>query len=143
MAAEGFQFRSLYPYNKDREEDIDLQPGDILTVAEASLASLGLKDGDHEHPERLGWMVGVNKRTQQMGDFPGTYVQYVGPVTMSPSPSQPRQQRPLPVTPRPQPVPAQQGKSHFYLYSTFGELVDEGILDCLPGCPIHYGIWTL
>ncbi|XP_046906279.1 phosphatidylinositol 3-kinase regulatory subunit beta isoform X1 [Hypomesus transpacificus] len=111
MAAEGFQFRSLYPYNKDREEDIDLQPGDILTVAEASLASLGLKDGDHEHPERLGWMVGVNKRTQQMGDFPGTYVQYVGPVTMSPSPSQPRQQRPLPVTPRPQPVPAQQGTS--------------------------------
>ncbi|CAB1314139.1 unnamed protein product [Coregonus sp. 'balchen'] len=82
MAVEGFQFIALYVYNKDWEEDLDLRPGDILTVSKTSLTSLGLKDGDKEHPERLGWMVGVNERTKQRGDFPGTYVQYVGPVKM-------------------------------------------------------------
>uniref|UniRef100_A0A673X9M0 Phosphoinositide-3-kinase regulatory subunit 2 n=1 Tax=Salmo trutta TaxID=8032 RepID=A0A673X9M0_SALTR len=108
MAVEGFQFIALYVYNKDWEEDLDLQPGDILTVSKTSLTSLGLKDGDEEHPERLGWMVGVNKRTKQRGDFPGTYVQYVGPVKLYVAPNQPLQQRPLPAAPRPQPPPAQQ-----------------------------------
>lgn len=111
MPAEGFQFRALYLYNKDLDEDIDLQPGDILTVSKTSLASLGLQNGDEEHPELLGWILGVNERTKQRGDFPGTYVQYVGPVKMSPLHSQPRQQRPLPATPRPQPLPAQQETS--------------------------------
>uniref|UniRef100_A0A4W5PH50 Phosphoinositide-3-kinase regulatory subunit 2 n=1 Tax=Hucho hucho TaxID=62062 RepID=A0A4W5PH50_9TELE len=111
MAVEGFQFIALYVYNKDWEEDLDLQPGDILTVSKTSLTSLGLKDGDEEHPERLGWMVGVNKRTKQRGDFPGTYVQYVGPVKMYVGPNQPLQQRPLPAAPRPQPPPAQQGRT--------------------------------
>uniref|UniRef100_A0A673XB59 Phosphoinositide-3-kinase regulatory subunit 2 n=1 Tax=Salmo trutta TaxID=8032 RepID=A0A673XB59_SALTR len=111
MAVEGFQFIALYVYNKDWEEDLDLQPGDILTVSKTSLTSLGLKDGDEEHPERLGWMVGVNKRTKQRGDFPGTYVQYVGPVKLYVAPNQPLQQRPLPAAPRPQPPPAQQGRT--------------------------------
>ncbi|XP_023827803.1 phosphatidylinositol 3-kinase regulatory subunit gamma [Salvelinus sp. IW2-2015] len=111
MAVEGFQFIALYVYNKDWEEDLDLQPGDILTVSKTSLTFLGLKDGDEEHPDHLGWMVGVNKRTKQRGDFPGTYVQYVGPVKMYVAPNQPLQQRPLPAAPRPQPPPAQQGTS--------------------------------
>uniref|UniRef100_A0A8C8I6F7 Uncharacterized protein n=1 Tax=Oncorhynchus tshawytscha TaxID=74940 RepID=A0A8C8I6F7_ONCTS len=113
MAVEGFQFIANYVYNKDWEEDLDLQPGDILTVSKTSLTSLGLKDGDEEHPDCLGWMVGVNKRTKQRGDFPGTYVQYVGPVKMYVVPNQPLQQRPLPAAPRPQPPPAHQGRTQY------------------------------
>uniref|UniRef100_A0A8C9SYJ5 Phosphoinositide-3-kinase regulatory subunit 2 n=1 Tax=Scleropages formosus TaxID=113540 RepID=A0A8C9SYJ5_SCLFO len=100
MAVEGFQYRALYVYNKDWEEDIDLLPGDILTVDKASLLSLGFKEGDEEHPEQVGWIVGINERTKQRGDFPGTYVQYVGPVKMSLPSTQPRFQRPLPAAPR-------------------------------------------
>ncbi|XP_036376786.1 phosphatidylinositol 3-kinase regulatory subunit gamma-like isoform X2 [Megalops cyprinoides] len=111
MAAEGFQYRALYAYEKDRDEDMDLLPGDILTVNKASLLSLGFKEGDEEHPERVGWIVGINERTKQRGDFPGTYVQYVGPVKMSLPPNQPRFQRPLPAAPRPEPPPAQQAVS--------------------------------
>uniref|UniRef100_A0A8C9U2E4 Phosphoinositide-3-kinase regulatory subunit 2 n=1 Tax=Scleropages formosus TaxID=113540 RepID=A0A8C9U2E4_SCLFO len=108
MAVEGFQYRALYVYNKDWEEDIDLLPGDILTVDKASLLSLGFKEGDEEHPEQVGWIVGINERTKQRGDFPGTYVQYVGPVKMSLPSTQPRFQRPLPAAPRPKPPLAQQ-----------------------------------
>lgn len=105
MAVEGFQYRALYVYTKDLEEDVDLQPGDILTV---SKASLDFKEWDEERPELLGWLLGFNERTKQRGDFPGTYVQFVGPVRMAPPPSQPRSQRPLPAAPGPDP---QQGKA--------------------------------
>uniref|UniRef100_A0A6Q2X0K9 Phosphoinositide-3-kinase, regulatory subunit 2 (beta) n=1 Tax=Esox lucius TaxID=8010 RepID=A0A6Q2X0K9_ESOLU len=107
MAVEGFQYRALYVYTKDLEEDIDLQPGDILTVSKASLFSLDFKEGDEEHPELLGWLLGFNERTKQRGDFPGTYVQFVGPVRMSPPSSQPRSQRPLPAAPGPEPTASQ------------------------------------
>lgn len=110
MAAEGFQYRALYTYSKDLEDDIDLLPGDILTVSKASLQSLGFREGVEEHPELVGWIVGVNERTKQRGDFPGTYVQYVGPVRMPATPNQPRFQRPLPAAPRPEPPPAEQGR---------------------------------
>uniref|UniRef100_A0A4W5NMX8 Phosphoinositide-3-kinase, regulatory subunit 2 (beta) n=1 Tax=Hucho hucho TaxID=62062 RepID=A0A4W5NMX8_9TELE len=100
MAVDGFQYRALYIYTKDLEEDIDLQPGDILTV---SKASLDFKEWDEERPELLGWLLGFNERTKQRGDFPGTYVQFVGPVRMAPPPSQPRSQRPLPAAPGPEP----------------------------------------
>ncbi|XP_036841582.1 phosphatidylinositol 3-kinase regulatory subunit gamma isoform X2 [Oncorhynchus mykiss] len=100
MAVDGFQYRALYIYTKNLEEDIDLQPGDILTV---SKASLGFKEWDEERPELLGWLLGFNERTKQRGDFPGTYVQFVGPVRMAPPPSQPRSQRPLPAAPGPEP----------------------------------------
>lgn len=104
MAADGFQYRSLYAYCKDWEDDIDLEPGDILTVDKASLLSLGYKEGDEQHPECIGWILGFNERTKQRGDFPGTYVQYVGPVKMSMPSCQPRSQRPLPAVPRPEPT---------------------------------------
>ncbi|XP_077084004.1 phosphatidylinositol 3-kinase regulatory subunit beta [Siphateles boraxobius] len=104
MAADGFQYRSLYAYCKDWEDDIDLEPGDILTVDKASLLSLGIKEGDEQHPECIGWILGFNERTKQRGDFPGTYVQYVGPVKMSMPSCQPRSQRPLPAVPRPEPT---------------------------------------
>eukprot|EP00063_Salmo_salar_P020462 XP_013995297.1 PREDICTED: phosphatidylinositol 3-kinase regulatory subunit gamma-like isoform X2 [Salmo salar] len=103
MAVDGFQYRALYIYTKDLEEDIDLQPGDILTV---SKASLDFKEWDEERPELLGWLLGFNERTKQRGDFPGTYVQFVGPVRMAPPPSQPRSQRPLPAAPGPDPQQA-------------------------------------
>ncbi|MBN3302982.1 P85A kinase, partial [Amia calva] len=119
MATEGFQYRALYVYNKDWEEDIDLQPGDLLIVNKASLLSLGFKEGDEEHPERLGWMVGVNERTKQRGDFPGTYVQYIGPIKMSLPPNQPRFQRPLPAAPRPEPPPVHQAISILDLKEQF------------------------
>lgn len=111
MAADGFQYRSLYGYCKDWEDDIDLEPGDILTVDKASLLSLGVKEGDEQHPEHIGWILGFNERTKQRGDFPGTYVQYVGTVKMSVSSCQPRSQRPLPAVPRPEPAASTAGKT--------------------------------
>uniref|UniRef100_A0A8C1BPD6 Phosphoinositide-3-kinase, regulatory subunit 2 (beta) n=1 Tax=Cyprinus carpio carpio TaxID=630221 RepID=A0A8C1BPD6_CYPCA len=108
MAADGFQYRSLYSYCKDWEDDIDLEPGDILTVDKASLLSQGFKEGDEQHPKCLGWISGFNKRTKQRGNFPGTYVQYLGPVKMSVPSCQPRSQRPLPAVPRPEPTASSQ-----------------------------------
>uniref|UniRef100_A0A9J7ZUF2 Phosphoinositide-3-kinase, regulatory subunit 2 (beta) n=1 Tax=Cyprinus carpio carpio TaxID=630221 RepID=A0A9J7ZUF2_CYPCA len=108
MAADGFQYRSLYSYFKDWEDDIDLEPGDVLTVDQASLLSLGIKEGEEENPECIGWILGFNERTKQRGNFPGTYVQYVGPVKMSVLSCQPRSQRPLPAVPRPEPTASSQ-----------------------------------
>uniref|UniRef100_A0AAQ5YRQ7 Phosphoinositide-3-kinase, regulatory subunit 2 (beta) n=1 Tax=Amphiprion ocellaris TaxID=80972 RepID=A0AAQ5YRQ7_AMPOC len=103
MAAEGFQYRALYTFTKDQEEDLDLQPGDILTVSKASLTSMeNYQEGCVEQPEHLGWLLGYNERTKQRGDFPGTYVEYVGPIRMALPSSQPRSQRPLPAAPRPE-----------------------------------------
>lgn len=101
MAAEGFQYRALYAFTKDQDEDLDLQPGDLLTVSKASLLSMeNYQEGCEEQPEHLGWLLGYNERTKQRGDFPGTYVEYVGSVKMVLPSSQPRSQRPLPAAPR-------------------------------------------
>ncbi|XP_041847274.1 phosphatidylinositol 3-kinase regulatory subunit gamma-like [Melanotaenia boesemani] len=101
MAAEGFQYRAVYSFTKDQDEDLDLQPGDLLTVSKSSLTSMeNYEEGCMEHPECLGWLLGYNERTKQRGDFPGTFVQYVGPIKMTLPSSQPRSQRPLPAAPR-------------------------------------------
>lgn len=114
MAAEGFQYLALYPFTKDQEEDLDLQPGDLLTVSKASLLSMeNYKEGCVEHPEHLGWLLGYNERTKQRGDFPGTYVKYMGPIKMVLPSSQPRSQRPLPAAPR---LDSSQGNT-FFIYS--------------------------
>nr|XP_057923070.1 phosphatidylinositol 3-kinase regulatory subunit gamma-like isoform X1 [Doryrhamphus excisus]XP_057923071.1 phosphatidylinositol 3-kinase regulatory subunit gamma-like isoform X1 [Doryrhamphus excisus]XP_057923072.1 phosphatidylinositol 3-kinase regulatory subunit gamma-like isoform X1 [Doryrhamphus excisus]XP_057923073.1 phosphatidylinositol 3-kinase regulatory subunit gamma-like isoform X1 [Doryrhamphus excisus] len=103
MATEGFQYRALYTFIKDQEEDLELQPGDLLIVGKASLLSMeNYHEGCVEKPECLGWLLGYNERSKQRGDFPGTYVEYVGPVKMALPSSQPRSQRPLPATPRPE-----------------------------------------
>ncbi|XP_039622534.1 phosphatidylinositol 3-kinase regulatory subunit beta [Polypterus senegalus] len=99
MAAEGYQYQALPKYVKEREEDINLEPGDILTVDRSSLLAQGFKEGDEQHPEHIGWIFGINERTRQKGDFPGTYVKYLGPVVMSLSPIRQRFQRPLPAAP--------------------------------------------
>lgn len=102
MAVEGFQYVALHAFTKDQEEDLDLQPGDLLTVSKASLVSMdSYSEGYEEQPEHLGWLLGYNERTKQRGDFPGTYVKYVGPMKMLLPSSQPRSQRPLPAAPRP------------------------------------------
>ncbi|XP_072297984.1 phosphatidylinositol 3-kinase regulatory subunit beta [Eucyclogobius newberryi] len=107
MAAEGFHYRALYPFTKDQEEDLDLLPGDLLTVSKASLlSSESFQEGCEERPEKLGWLLGYNERSKQRGDFPGTYVEYVGPVKMSLPPTQPRSQRPLPAAPTADPSKA-------------------------------------
>uniref|UniRef100_A0ACB8F0U2 Uncharacterized protein n=1 Tax=Sphaerodactylus townsendi TaxID=933632 RepID=A0ACB8F0U2_9SAUR len=98
-SAEGFQYRALYSYRKEREEDIDLLPGDTLVVSRGALQALGFKDGDEQTPNQIGWILGINERTKQKGDFPGTYVEYVGPVKISLPSHQPRVTRPLPAAP--------------------------------------------
>ncbi|XP_062816278.1 phosphatidylinositol 3-kinase regulatory subunit beta [Anolis carolinensis] len=105
-SAEGFQYRARYPYRKEREEDIDLLPGDVLVVSKGALQALGgFRDGDEASPHRVGWIPGVNERTRQKGDFPGTYVEYLGPVQIALPTQRPRMPRPLPAAPGPETGP--------------------------------------
>ena len=101
MSAEGYQYRALYDYKKEREEDIDLHLGDILTVNKGSLVALGFSDGQEAKPEEIGWLNGYNETTGERGDFPGTYVEYIGRKKISPPTPKPRPPRPLPVAPGP------------------------------------------
>lgn len=99
MSAEGYQYRALYDYKKERDEDIDLHLGDILTVNKGSLVALGFSDGQEARPEDIGWLNGYNETTGERGDFPGTYVEYIGRKRISPPTPKPRPPRPLPVAP--------------------------------------------
>lgn len=101
MSAEGYQYRALYDYKKEREEDIDLHVGDILVVSRGALLALGFAEGMEEKPEEIGWLPGINETTQEKGDFPGTYVEFIGKKRMSPPTPKPRPPRPLPVAPGP------------------------------------------
>ncbi|KAF4797136.1 hypothetical protein TURU_076533 [Turdus rufiventris] len=96
-SSDGLQYRALYEYQKDREEDLALCPGDVLTVSRAGLlSSPNYKDGDERNPQ--GWLHGVNERTKERGDFPGTYVEYLGPTRIAGTASKARP-RPLPLPP--------------------------------------------
>lgn len=99
MSAEGYQYRALYDYKKEREEDIDLHVGDILLVSKGTLVALGYTDGLEQRPHDIGWLPGFNETTQQKGDFPGTYVEFMGKKWISPPTPKPRPLRPLPVAP--------------------------------------------
>lgn len=99
MSAEGYQYRALYDYKKEREEDIDLHVGDILTVNKGALLSVGYVEGMEERPNEIGWLPGINETTQEKGDFPGTYVEFIGKKKISPPTPKPRPPRPLPVAP--------------------------------------------
>ncbi|XP_071380352.1 phosphatidylinositol 3-kinase regulatory subunit alpha-like, partial [Centroberyx affinis] len=94
MSSEGFQYRALYDYKKEREEDIDLHVGDTLLVSKGALLALGCTNGAEERPSEIGWLQGVNETTQEKGDFPGTYVEFVGRKRMSPPTPKPRPPRP-------------------------------------------------
>uniref|UniRef100_A0A3Q3W3W0 Phosphatidylinositol 3-kinase regulatory subunit alpha n=1 Tax=Mola mola TaxID=94237 RepID=A0A3Q3W3W0_MOLML len=101
MSAEGYQYRALYDYKKEREEDIDLRVGDILLVSKGALVALGYTEGLEQKPDEIGWLPGFNETTQEKGDFPGTYVEFIGKKLISPPTPKPRPLRPLPVAPGP------------------------------------------
>lgn len=118
MSSEGFQYRALYDYKKERDEDIDLHVGDVLLVSRAALLALGCSGGAEERPADIGWLPGFNETTQvraasqhapgaavalspvssllgqEKGDFPGTYVEFIGRKRMSPPTPKPRPPRP-------------------------------------------------
>ncbi|KAM6262332.1 phosphatidylinositol 3-kinase regulatory subunit alpha-like [Porphyrio hochstetteri] len=96
-SSDGLQYRALYEYQKDREEDLALSPGDVLTVSRAGLLNdPNYKEGDERSPQ--GWLHGVNERTKERGDFPGTYVEYLGPARIVATAAKARP-RPLPPPP--------------------------------------------
>lgn len=64
MSSEGFQYRALYDYKKEREEDIDLHVGDMLLVTKGALLALGCSSGGEERPSEIGWLPGFNETTQ-------------------------------------------------------------------------------
>ncbi|NWV74971.1 P85A kinase, partial [Dasyornis broadbenti] len=102
-SSDGLQYRALYEYQKDREEDLALCPGDVLTVSRAGLlSSPNYKDGDERNPQ--GWLHGINERTKERGDFPGTYVEYLGPTRIATAATKARP-RPLPLPPAGTPTP--------------------------------------
>ncbi|KAB0406647.1 hypothetical protein E2I00_018653, partial [Balaenoptera physalus] len=80
--------------------DLELLPGDVLVVSRAALQALGVAEGSERCPQSVGWMPGLNERTRQRGDFPGTYVEFLGPVTLARPGPRPRGPRPLPARPR-------------------------------------------
>ncbi|XP_065511673.1 phosphatidylinositol 3-kinase regulatory subunit gamma isoform X2 [Caloenas nicobarica] len=102
-SSDGLQYRALYEYKKDREEDLALCPGDVLTVSRAGLfSSPDYKDGDERSPQ--GWLHGINERTKERGNFPGTYVEYLGPTRILAATTKTRP-RPLPAPPAGTPAP--------------------------------------
>ncbi|XP_032070675.1 phosphatidylinositol 3-kinase regulatory subunit alpha isoform X2 [Thamnophis elegans] len=115
MSAEGYQYKALYDYKKEREEDIDLHLGDILTVNKGTLVALGFSDGEEGKPEEIGWLNGYNEMTGERGDFPGTYVEYIGRKKISPPTPKPRPVRPLPMAPSPARVGTESDQSVFTL----------------------------
>uniref|UniRef100_A0A8C5A6S7 Phosphatidylinositol 3-kinase regulatory subunit alpha-like n=1 Tax=Gadus morhua TaxID=8049 RepID=A0A8C5A6S7_GADMO len=64
MSSEGFQYRALYDYKKEREEDIELRVGDMLVVSKGALLALGCPVGTEERPSEIGWLPGFNETTQ-------------------------------------------------------------------------------
>lgn len=64
MSSEGFQYRALYEYKKEQEEDIDLHVGDMLLVSKGALLALGCSSGAEERPSEIGWLPGFNETTQ-------------------------------------------------------------------------------
>ncbi|XP_065811630.1 phosphoinositide-3-kinase, regulatory subunit 3b (gamma) [Labrus bergylta] len=99
MASDSFQYRALFEYKRERGDDISLQLGDLLVVTKASLMArpgVDYQDGDERSPK--GWLHGTNERTKETGDFPGTFVEYVGAVRVGP-PAAKSWTRPVPPTP--------------------------------------------
>lgn len=77
------QFRVIYSFEPRDERDIAIQVGDIMIVAKPVM-------------DMSGWLTGENSRTKDVGEFPGTYVEYIGDVEELP-------QEEKPPTPPPRP----------------------------------------
>lgn len=76
MGSETFQYRALFEYKREGADDISLQPGDLLTVAKASLMSADPPEGGER--SQPGWLRGVNERSKEKGFFPRTFVEFIG-----------------------------------------------------------------
>uniref|UniRef100_A0AAY5EBM7 Phosphatidylinositol 3-kinase regulatory subunit gamma n=1 Tax=Electrophorus electricus TaxID=8005 RepID=A0AAY5EBM7_ELEEL len=114
MSSDSFQYRALFEYKRERGDDISLQAGDLLTVSKLAILTPDYQDGDEKDPK--GWLHGTNERTKEKGDFPGTFVEYVGVVRVGLPAGKPCP-RPVPPTPvGPQPPGACSG---------LGELVEQ------------------
>ncbi|KAG7326251.1 hypothetical protein KOW79_009652 [Hemibagrus wyckioides] len=96
MSSDSFQYRALYEYKRERGDDISLQPGDLLTVNKLAILTPDYQEGDEKNP--AGWLHGTNERTKEKGDFPGTFVEYVGVVHLGLPAGKPWP-RPVPPTP--------------------------------------------
>lgn len=96
MSSDSFQYRALFEYNQERGDDISLQPGDLITVSKMALLTPDYQEGDEKCPK--GWLHGTNERTKEKGNFPGTFVEYVG-VLRAGLPSGKPWPRPVPPTP--------------------------------------------
>lgn len=77
------QFRVLYNFEPRDERDIAIQEGDIMIVAKPVM-------------DMSGWLTGENTRTKDVGEFPGTYVEYIGDVEELPEPAKPPTPPPRP-----------------------------------------------
>lgn len=104
----GWQYRALYDYEKDQDEDLILSPGDLLTVSKAGILCMNSKEGDERNPQ--GWLNGFNEHTKEWGDVPGSYVEYLGPVKIVASTSK---SRPRPLPPLPTGVPTSHSRSEY------------------------------
>ncbi|XP_053491957.1 phosphoinositide-3-kinase, regulatory subunit 3b (gamma) isoform X1 [Ictalurus furcatus] len=96
MSSDSFQYRALYEYKRERGDDISLQPGDLLTVSKLAILTPDYQEGDEKNP--AGWLHGTNERTKEKGNFPGTFVEYVGVVRVGLPAGKPWP-RPVPPTP--------------------------------------------
>ena len=65
------QFRVLYSFEPRDRRDIAIQKGDIVIVAKPVL-------------DCSDWLTGENRRTGEVGEFPGTYVEYIGDIEVLP-----------------------------------------------------------
>uniref|UniRef100_A0A8C1G665 Phosphatidylinositol 3-kinase regulatory subunit gamma n=1 Tax=Cyprinus carpio TaxID=7962 RepID=A0A8C1G665_CYPCA len=96
MSSDSFQYRAMFEYKQERGDDISLQPGDLLTVSKMALLTSDYQEGDEKCPK--GWLPGTNERTKEKGNFPGTFVEYVGVVRTGLTSGKPWP-RPVPPTP--------------------------------------------
>ncbi|TRY91962.1 hypothetical protein DNTS_035457 [Danionella cerebrum] len=95
------QYRALFEYQQERGDDISLQPGDLLIVSKMALLAADYQEGDEKCPK--DWLHGTNERTKEKGNFPGTFVEYVGVVRtgLTSGKPWPRPVPPTPVGPQP------------------------------------------
>ncbi len=112
MSSDSFQYRSLFEYKQERGDDISLQPGDLLTVSKMALLTSDYQEGDEKCSK--GWLHGTNERTKEKGNFPGTFVEYVGVVRTGLTSGKPwsRPVPPTPVGPQPPGAAASEGECY-------------------------------
>ena len=125
------QFRAIYNFEARDEREITIQEGDIMIVAKPVM-------------DETGWLTGENTRTREVGEFPGTYLEYIGDVEELPQPEKPPTPPPRPPRRKPTRSNSSNGEYHscccFYInrvccISFSSELVDITTGFC--SCPLR------